>query len=399
MPTTTIALMNSDSITIATDGKPNACFIHSLSDKYPVGVVLECDNDEFKGYQWTDIVNTYRDIHGDQPKNMEEWAASFSEFLSENVLSNNGERKAMFKRTLLETFNYIVGSMYRFINWKTTSGEMDEDEIKLVLSEEERNSQFIKELKVWIDTNEQLAQKGKSIMKAYSYDNLLKECDGEIMTYLNHMFDSHGFSKEYISMFLRAYYGVHILEPYYHIIPGNINLHFFGWGQYKENECDNLPLIYSTNVRGIMDTGKYCWSRTREVGFFSEYSSYIITTPYKIFHHLLYTSQWYQNDCANQIKNKVVDINQRLEHSKRYQRDLRQVFHRVEYKRNDMVKHTCPVKSLDWELYNLHTPCSIKGQVKLVKEFMNIALSTLPEMENTTAEIALLNFKKGYLHL
>ena len=36
MPTTTIALMNPDSITIATDGHPNACFIHSLSDKYPV---------------------------------------------------------------------------------------------------------------------------------------------------------------------------------------------------------------------------------------------------------------------------------------------------------------------------------------------------------------------------
>ena len=30
MPTTTIALMNPDSITIAIDGQPNACFLHSL---------------------------------------------------------------------------------------------------------------------------------------------------------------------------------------------------------------------------------------------------------------------------------------------------------------------------------------------------------------------------------
>ena len=399
MPTTTIALMNSDSITIATDGKPNACFIHSLSDKYPVGVVLECDNDEFKGYQWTDIVNTYRDIHGNQPKKMEEWAASFSEFLTENIQSNKGERKVMFKRALLETFNFIVGSMYRFINWKTTACEMNEDELKLVLSEEECNSQFVKELKVWIDTNEQLAQKGKAVMRKYSYDNLLEECDGEIMAYLNHIFDSHGFSKEYISLFLSAYYGFYILEPYYHIIPGNINLHFFGWGQNKENQCDYLPLIYSSNVRSNMDSGKYCWTRTREVGFFSEYFSYITTTPYKIFHHLLYTSQWNQNDCVNQIKNKIVDVNRKLEYSKRYQRDLRRGLHWEEYKRNDMVKHVCPVKSHDWNLYNLHTSCSIKGQVKLLKEFMDIALSTLPEMENKTAEIAIMNFKKGYLHL
>ena len=56
MPTTTITLMNSDSITIATDGKPNACFIHSLSDKYPVGVVLECDNDS--QFQYIINVNT-----------------------------------------------------------------------------------------------------------------------------------------------------------------------------------------------------------------------------------------------------------------------------------------------------------------------------------------------------
>ena len=55
--------------------------------------------------------------------------------------------------------------------------------------------------------------------------------------------------------------------------------------------------------------------------------------------------------------------------------------------------------NVDWYLYNLHTPCSLKGQVKLVKEFMNIALSTLPEMENKTLEIAVMNFKKGYLHL
>ena len=148
-----------------------------------------------------------------------------------------------------------------------------------------------------------------------------------------------------------------------------------------------------------MDSGKYCWTRTREVGFFSEYFSYITTTPYKIFHHLLYTSQWNQNDCVNQIKNKIVDVNRKLEYSKRYQRDLRRVLHWEEYKRNDMIKHICPVKSLDWDLYNLHTPCSLKGQVKLVKEFMNIALSTLPEMENKTAEIAIMNFKKGYLHL
>jgi hypothetical protein len=113
----------------------------------------------------------------------------------------------------------------------------------------------------------------------------------------------------------------------------------------------------------------------------------------------LYTSQWYQNDCANQIKNKVVDVNKKLEYSKRYQRDLRQIFHQVEYERNDTIKQACPVKSLDWELYNLHTPCSIKGQVKLVKEFMDIALSILPEMENKTTEIAIMNFKKGYLHL
>jgi hypothetical protein len=330
---------------------------------------------------------------------MEEWASSFSEFLTENILGNKGERKVMFKRALLETFNYIVGSMYRFINWKTTACEMNEDELKLVLSEEECNSQFVKELKAWIDTNDHLAQKGKAVMRKYSYDNLLKECDGEIMTYLNHIFDSHGFSKEYISLFLIAYYGFYILEPYYHIIPGNINLHFLGWGQNKENQCDYLPLIYSSNVRSNMDSGKYCWTRTREVGFFSEYFSYITTTPYKIFHHLLYTSQWSQNDCANQIKNKMVDVNRKLEYSKRYQRDLRRVLHWEEYIRNDMVKHICPVKSLDWDLYNLHTPCSVKGQVKLVKEFMNIALSTLPEMENKISEIAVMNFKKGYLHL
>ena len=399
MPTTTIALMNPDSITIATDGHPNACFIHSLSDKYPVGVVVECDNEEFKGYQWADIVNTYRDIHGDQPKKIEEWAASFSEFLTENILGNKGERKVMFKRALHETFNYIVGSMYRFINWKTTACEMNEDELKLVLSEEECNSQFVKQLKVWIATNEHLAQKGQAVMRKYSYDTLLKECDGEIMAYLNHIFDSHGFSKEYISLFLSAYYGFYILEPFYHIIPSNINLHFFGWGQNKENQCDYLPLIYSSNVRSNMDSGKYCWTRTREVGFFSEYFSYITTTPYKIFHHLLYTSQGNQNDCANQIKNKMVDVNRKLEYSKRYQRDLRRVLHWEEYKRNDMVKHVCPVKSHDWNLYNLHTSCSIKGQVKLLKEFMDIALSTLPEMENKTLEIAVMNFKKGYLHL
>jgi hypothetical protein len=151
--------------------------IHSLSDKFPVGVVVECDYDEFKGFQWADIVNTYRDIHGDQPKEMEEWASSFSDFLTENILGNKGERKAMFKRALLETFNYIVGSMSRFVNWKTTACEMDEDEIKVFFSEEERNSQFIKELKVWIDTNE-LAQKGKPVMGKYSYDDKLKECDG-----------------------------------------------------------------------------------------------------------------------------------------------------------------------------------------------------------------------------
>ena len=399
MPTTTIALMNPDSITIATDGQPNACFIHSLSDKYPVGVVVECDHDEFKGFQWADIVNTYRDIHGDQPKKMEEWASSFSEFLTENILGNKGERKVMFKRALLETFNYIVGSMYRFINWKTTACEMNEDELKLVLSEEECNSQFVKELKAWIDTNEHLVQKGKAVMRKYSYDNLLKECDGEIMAYLNHIFDSHGFSKEYISLFLSAYYGFYILEPYYHIIPGNINLHFFGWGQNKENQCDYLPLIYSSNVRSNMDSGKYCWTRTREVGFFSEYFSYITTTPYKIFHHLLYTSQWNQNDCVNQIKNKIVDVNRKLEYSKRYQRDLRRVLHWEGYKRNDMVKHVCPVKSHDWDLYNLHTSCSIKGQVKLLKEFMDIALSTLPEMENKMVEIAFIDYKKGYRHL
>lgn len=388
MPTTTIALMNPDRITIATDGKAGTRFIHSLSDEYPVGVVIECDNDDFESCQWADIVKMYRDEYGDMPKEMKEWAASFSDFLIQNHLCHKGERKEMLKKSLLETFSYLVRNTCDSMNHRTGNN---------IISEDMRITEFKITLEVWLETYEYIAKRGIVSAKDYSYDNLLKECDDEIMDYLNEVFGKNGFPGECIPLFLKVYHEFFIYDRHYCYTWGDINLHFFGWGQCKKELCECFPAIYSINIKRDLDMEKYRWAYASSAGFsFTDYC-YLRSTPYKIFHRLLYVSQWYQHDCVNRIESRVADINKKMGYSRRYRRDVERNPFAKEYIRHNEASHTQPLKSFDYNLCNLYTPCRTKGQVKLVKEFIDIAFSTLPGMEGKVPELAVMDFKRGYI--
>ena len=110
MPTTTFALINTNSIVIATDGISGIKYIHSLSDKYPIGIVVEYNNNGFYEIQWADVIKKYRDEYGNTSKEIEDWADSFLDFLAKNIHNKAESRKMMFKNTLYASFHVIVDS-------------------------------------------------------------------------------------------------------------------------------------------------------------------------------------------------------------------------------------------------------------------------------------------------
>lgn len=376
MPTTTFALINTNSIVIATDGISGIKYIHSLSDKYPIGIVVEYNNNGFYEIQWADIIKKYRDEYGNTSKEIEDWADSFLEFLAKNIHNKAESRKMMFKNTLFASFHVINNLLCYTV--------LDPDNNHNIL--------FKNNLEAFIEAWDLISLRTKPIINNYTYNEMLDEFDDEIMDYIHQMFDMNGISKEYIFQFLHVYYLDFIFQQFKYTL-GNTNLHFFGWGQDKNEFYDETPSVYTINLDGKMKERTKSLCRMR-LGFLKEDFSYLDSTPYKIFHRLIYMSQWHQNDCVEHINNKVFNINNNIEYSKRYQKDLKRTFC-IPLKRNYL--HT--KKNQDYEFFNIHTPSRIKGQVNIVKDFMNIALSDLPKMENKMVEIAFIDLKKGFKHL